>query len=240
MTQQPPIKKPRLSSAFSAPALNMIEEELKRKRPLPKTLRNQIGAGDAPHNVEDYVKQLDNQLDHNPKFKCVKAKSKFMITNVPADPEALLAGIFQFCIDQAIEKGTTQGIKPDRLGCTISSELLNPDIWIPLRPITDNTVDSILNQFLLVAQSKWQDGLTLWGAPFNVEVTSVNRGSLPSKRQISGGAPRVLAPVNHRINDRCLIKINNSKDKYCLFYALQATLVHLAGPNSNSTITCTV
>jgi hypothetical protein len=49
------------------------------------------------------------------------------------------------------------------LGCTISSELLHPDVYLPIRPITENTLSTILNFFLKVAQSKAQQGVNLWG-----------------------------------------------------------------------------
>lgn len=53
-------------------------------------------------------------------------------------------------------------MEPDHLGCTISSQLLTSDIWIPVRKITEDTVNTILNRFLEVAQSKEQEGITLW------------------------------------------------------------------------------
>jgi len=189
---------------------------------LPAIITTQTGTGPNP---EDYIERLDGNITHNTKFGLVKSVSKFIIKDVPADPEGLLHGIFQFCIDEAREEGRRQGHIPDRLGCTISSKLLDPDIWIGIREITENTVDAILNRFLEVAQSKAQDGITLWGEPFTVSVTTVKRNGLPSKSRITGGAPRKLAPAHHRISQNSLIKIQNFGDQYCLFYALQATFV---------------
>jgi hypothetical protein len=54
-------------------------------------------------------------------------------------------------------------MEADQLGLIVSSELLHPDAYIPIRPITDNTCDAILNFFLKVAQSKAQEGINLWG-----------------------------------------------------------------------------
>lgn len=65
-------------------------------------------------------------------------------------------------MDEAIAESRAHDIEPDHLGCTISSQLLNSDIWIPIRKITEDTVNTILNRFLEVAQSKEQDGITLW------------------------------------------------------------------------------
>ncbi|CAK5045288.1 unnamed protein product [Meloidogyne enterolobii] len=92
--------------------------------------------------------------------------------------------------------------------------------------MNDNTVDAILNRFLQVGQSKKQQDITLWGKPFTVTLTTVDRSALPEKRKITGGSSRnrKLAPVHHRIDSQCLIKVNNSSN-YCLFYALQASLM---------------
>uniref|UniRef100_A0A183CH32 DNA-directed DNA polymerase n=1 Tax=Globodera pallida TaxID=36090 RepID=A0A183CH32_GLOPA len=177
--------------------------------------------------VKDYVKKLDNNVEEVAKFQWVKTKTRFSIEDVPADPEGLLAGIFQHCVDGGVDESRQRGVEPTHLGCTISSQLLSSDIWIPVRQITEDTINSILNRFNDVAQSKKQDGVTLWGEPFTVAVTTVNRNGLHVRR-LKGGALRKLAPVHHRVHDQCLIKINNTNN-YCLFYALMATLMHAIG-----------
>jgi hypothetical protein len=82
---------------------------------------------------------------------------------LPEDPEGLLRGIFQFCFDEAIQECRKNGKNAERIGCIISSALLNHDIYVPFRPPNENTVDTILNMFLKVAQSKKQEDVTLWG-----------------------------------------------------------------------------
>uniref|UniRef100_A0A183BUT0 DNA-directed DNA polymerase n=1 Tax=Globodera pallida TaxID=36090 RepID=A0A183BUT0_GLOPA len=180
--------------------------------------------------AQDYVKKLDNEVEQASKFQWVKTKSRFSITDVPADPEGLLAGIFQHCVDGGLDESRQRGVEPTHLGCTISSQLLSSDIWIPVRQITEDTINTILNRFNDVAQSKKQDGVTLWGEPFTVSVTTVNRNGL-NVRRLKGGAPRKLAPVHHRISAKSLININNNNDgnNYCLFYAMMATLMHAIG-----------
>jgi uncharacterized Zn-finger protein len=96
-------------------------------------------------------------------FKTMSHYSQFQIKDLPADPEALLGGVFQYCIDSAIDKSKEAQMEADQLGCTISSELLHPDVYLPIRPITENTCSAILNFFLEVAQSKAQEGINLWG-----------------------------------------------------------------------------
>ncbi|KAL3102920.1 hypothetical protein niasHT_022953 [Heterodera trifolii] len=177
-----------------------------------------------------FVKKLDSEVEHVPKFQWMKTKSRFVIEDVPTDPEGLLIGIFQQCIDETISDSRLRGVEPTHLGCIVSSALLTSDIWIPLRQMTTDTINTILNRFNDVAQSKKQDGVTLWGEPFTVTMTTVNRNGLPEKRQLKGGAARKLTHVHHRIHEQCLIKIKNfDGDNYCLFLAMQATMTRALG-----------
>uniref|UniRef100_A0A1I8B938 DNA-directed DNA polymerase n=1 Tax=Meloidogyne hapla TaxID=6305 RepID=A0A1I8B938_MELHA len=217
----PPTKRAKLSSEQSRAFF--IENILSSTIPSTTNLINlpQYGEG----NLDKYITKLEHQVTHNKKFRYTKCHTKFQIKDVPTDPEGLLAGIFQHCIDAAIEECREKGNEPDHLGCIISSELLDPDVWIPIRQLNDNTIDSILNQFLKVGQSKKQQGVTLWGKPFDVIVTTLDMKNLPERQKIVGG--RKTASTHHRINNQCLIKINNLDGKnHCLFFALQATLVN--------------
>src|SRR5690348_8578142 len=103
---------------------------------------NQQGTGND-NNANEFIQKLSSESELNLKFGCMQNKSRFSIQNVPADPEELIAGIIQSCVDQAIVDSRAQNLNPDNLGCTISSPLLNSDIWIPIRSITADTVNSI-------------------------------------------------------------------------------------------------
>nr|CAD2191466.1 unnamed protein product [Meloidogyne enterolobii] len=63
----------------------------------------------------------------------------------------------------------------------------------------------------------------LWGAPFLVSITTIQRDGLNSRTVHGSG--RGLKPIHHKIIDQNLIKIRNN-DSYCLFYALMATFVY--------------
>nr|CAD2125230.1 unnamed protein product [Meloidogyne enterolobii]CAD2197109.1 unnamed protein product [Meloidogyne enterolobii]CAD2200914.1 unnamed protein product [Meloidogyne enterolobii]CAD2206300.1 unnamed protein product [Meloidogyne enterolobii] len=191
---------------------------------------NQSGGEAAP---QQYIEQLENTTKFISKFKITKNYSKFLISNIPADPEALLSGIFQHCFNEATNNAKNNGLVPEELGCTLSSELLDSDIWIPLRPTSQNTFNTLLNQFNKVSQSKKQAGVTLWGKPFSVNVMVVDKSNLANENNIIGGAPRRIAPVHHQIKEKNLIKINNN-DGYCLFYSLLASRVRLIGNMSRS------
>ena len=182
----------------------------------------------APESAEDYIEKLESNTKYNKKYKTTQSDSRFQIIDLPADPEGLLAGCFQACIDAAIDDSRSNGVDPDLLGCTIHSHLLEKDIFTPFRPVTTNTVDLILNMFLKVAQSKAQLGITLWGEPFNVKVSTIAAKELPKDSEIIGGGrrQRKLAPVHHHIKKKALIELEPRRDGYCLFRALQATFVH--------------
>lgn len=157
------------------------------------------------------MKQLEDNIEHSAKFNFVKSAAKFLIHDVPADPEQLLSAIFQHCIDKTLSQAREKGCDADQLGCTISSELLESDIWTPIRQFNENTTDAILNRFLQVAQSKKQREITLWTQPFSVNITAINRKKLPPKqKQVTGGQrKRTIAAMHHRISDNCLIKANS-------------------------------
>ncbi|CAK5046467.1 unnamed protein product [Meloidogyne enterolobii] len=176
-------------------------------------LDQQLGGG-------DFFKHLGEETKITRKFNLTKLSTKFLIHGLPDEPEGLLKEIFQRCIDQTLETSHDHQLDPDQLGCTVSSQLLETDIWIPIRDITNNTVDAILNQFLKVAQSKKQDNGILWGEPFNVSVTCIDKKNIQHIRTIRGSGK--ASTIQHKVKDCNLIKINNS-DNYCLFHSLSAT-----------------
>ena len=193
----PPNKRAKLSSENSrAFFIENILSSTPKLIDLP-----QIGQG----HPEKYITKLGQQIVHNKKFRYTKCHTKFQIKDVPADPEGLLGGIFAYCIDTSIEESREKGYEADHLGCIISSELLEHDVWIPIRQLSENTVDSILNQFLKVGQSKKQQGTTLWGKPFDVKITTLDMRNLSERLKIVGG--RKNAATHHRINNQCLIKV---------------------------------
>jgi len=46
------------------------------------------------------------------------------------------SGIFNYCVDDAIERSREKGIEPDQLACTLNSDFLDYDIWVPFRFLT--------------------------------------------------------------------------------------------------------
>lgn len=186
-----------------------IESILRRDFPPQIRIATQHGTGTNSKNIDQYVQQLEESNEHNSKFKLTKCTTKLLIKDLPVHPEFLLTEIFQECIDKAMAAAKAKGCEEDRLGCMISSELLSNDVWIPVRPLTENTTHLILNRFLQVAQSKQQDNITLWGQPFTVLVTAVKRDALPPTTRLPGGTGRrrKLAFIQNSIQEHSLIKV---------------------------------
>uniref|UniRef100_A0A914LXX5 DNA-directed DNA polymerase n=2 Tax=Meloidogyne TaxID=189290 RepID=A0A914LXX5_MELIC len=120
-----------------------------------------------------------------------------MIKDVPADAESLLSGIFQFCVDQAMEHAREKNIEPQQLACTLTSDFLDYDIWVPFSNLSNNTVDAMLNRCQHIAQSKKQDELSLFGAPFSITVTTINKNSFNKRRRLGGAARKI--PKTYRL-----------------------------------------
>ena len=106
MAPSPPKKLQTISNAENIPEnedegqqTTPSPEEERRHRVNPNRwrLENLLGLPGARQHDDPkkYVVRLGNEQEMLTKFKFLKSKSKFLIRDVPADPEALLGGIFQ-------------------------------------------------------------------------------------------------------------------------------------------------
>lgn len=175
-------------------------------------------------DVKKYARVLSSGTEFNKKFNLTTGKTSFLIEDLPANPESLLYALFDYSVEEAKKAAVENGIKPDRFGLTISSRLLNPDIWIPIRDFHTNTIDSVLNRFLSVAQSKTNEG-SLWGEPFQVDVTVLEHAALPRQQQIRGRGHRTPKGAIHQVKPAHLLQVQN-RDNYCLFYALEISRIY--------------
>nr|CAD2209479.1 unnamed protein product [Meloidogyne enterolobii] len=179
----------------------------------------QNGAG--VNNPKNYYRQIDYETTFNRKFALMGTSGKFIIEKLPENPEELLRNIIHDCMTKTVEASRNHSIEPDRLGALISSQLLDNDIWIPIRRIENDTVDNILNRFQLVSQSKIEKGSIL-GQPFTVKIQTLGISSLPKNQSIRGRAPQDNGTDDGQIKSELLIKIANPNN-LCLFYALEIT-----------------
>lgn len=163
-----------------------------------------VQSGSGESELENFIEKLGTTVQHNQKFKTTTFKSKFQIKNLPADPEQMLTHLFKTTIEGAMTESRKNHVEPSHLGCIISSPLLDPHVYIPIRPVTADTTDAILNRFLQIGQSKKQDNTSLWGEPFTMTVTTMDVNGLKSSKTFGSG--RKEAAVHHRVNPSSLIK----------------------------------
>lgn len=179
-------------------------------------------------NASDFLREVDGVAHVNGKFLLTRLHQTFVIENLDSveDPSEILKHCFQQCIDQTMQKSREAGIEADKIGVTISSQLLNSDIQIPLRALNENTVDAILNQFLKVMQNHTDSNV--YGEPFQVAVTGIKSSALPRERKTIGkGMRKFIFSMKQNINDACILQIQN-EDQYCLFYALELMRIYIS------------
>ena len=179
--------------------------------------------------TKEFLRELACETTTNKRFQHIRTDQTFVIENLEAaeDPVKILRHCFQECIDRTLEKSREAGIESDQIGVIISSELLAYDIWTPIRPFNENTVDTILNTFLKVMQSKGQEG-NLYGEPFSVAVTGFKSDGLPKQRRTVGhGKRRFIHRIHRNVYNTSIIEIQN-EDQYCLFYALELMRIHVS------------
>ena len=179
--------------------------------------------------INKFIKIINPGTYINGKYKFTKFRSEFVLENIESatNPEEILKKLIQYCVDQTKTESKKQGMEVDQIGVSISSSLLDYDIYTPIRKITENTSEAILNLFLKVSQSKGRDG-SLLGEPFTIVVTGVCCADLPLTRTIVGSGKTKKNTTGFRpknINEAFLIKTDN-KDRYCLFYALEIMRIY--------------
>ena len=170
-----------------------------------------------------FIKEISSAIHSNAKFKHTRFRSTFVLEDLEnlKDPDRALKDCLQHCIDRTREESKHKGMEVDRIGVSISSTLLDYDIYVPMRKITENTTDAILNLFIKVSQSKGRQG-SLLGEPFTLTITGIRSADLPKERQIIGSGNRTprIKLIKRKIDEACIIKIDND-DRYCLFFALE-------------------
>jgi hypothetical protein len=142
----------------------------------------------SPSKHQPYVRKLGSDISFNETFKNGKYNGKYVIENLPADPEYLLRILIKRSIDEAMDEAEkVTGFKPDRIGTAITSVHLDKPIYTPFREPTEDTPESLLNRFLHVVQSRTSKGKgSVLGAPFEIRVDTTCVDALPKNQKIQG------------------------------------------------------
>jgi len=214
VTKAPPAKR----SRFLINDILGVEDN-SNTNPLNNQRSIQIGMG----SLENFIEKIDSSKVLCKRFKLMKCVSKFAIKNVPENPEELLRRIINDCISAAIKDAKENDIDVNHMGATISSILLDSDIWIPIRKLQIDTTENILQRFLLVSQSKAERG-SLWGEPFSISIHTIQVPPIDKNMRVEGRAPNNLNSQNGIENvESWLIRVRNFNNNYCLFYAMELT-----------------
>ena len=141
------------------------------------------------------ISEINSAVHSNKRYKTTRFQAQFVLENIEqlADPERALKDSIQYSIDRTVEHSRNNNMEVDRIGVNISSTLLEYDIYVPIRKLTENTTDSIINLFNKVAQSR---GLSLLGEPFTLAVTGIRTADLPKTRQIEGSGKNTAPLTN--------------------------------------------
>lgn len=210
------------------------------KRPNPFSIESILAAPTAGRNSSNnnndplrrYIRRLNLYSAYNKKYTLSKWKSSFLIEQLPADPQQMLRRLFQRCLQDGMSEAQRNGVTADKLGIEVYSRLLDPEIFLHFHLYSPNSVDTILNRFLEVSQSKSHIG-SLWGEPFTVCVTSIASNTLPKRLQLRGSGARrqQKCKLRHQISNRMMLPVRNA-DTHCLFYAMLLSKKHsLKEPN---------
>lgn len=113
--------------------------------------------------------------------------SRFHVIIGPASRPDNLRKLFkisiQECVDRTIIKAKNNGLKFNYVGVKFSSVLLNDEIHIPIRKISENSADIILNDFEnILDENKILGGLII-DEPLTVTITGINKRKLNRKRR---------------------------------------------------------
>uniref|UniRef100_A0A914DWP8 DNA-directed DNA polymerase n=1 Tax=Acrobeloides nanus TaxID=290746 RepID=A0A914DWP8_9BILA len=171
--------------------------------------------------TERYFTELSSGVQANQLFKTQSYFMSYVLRNIDQcpRPEDALKRLFTVAIERAIENGhKVLGALVTDFGMVISCDMLKDPIPIPIAPIRQNTVDSIIAHFSKVDQSAYHG--SLMSERIHIRVTTI---SLPE-----GGA----LPRNYRlpygIHHPSLIDPKSlANNNYCLFAAAELTRLYL-------------
>ena len=186
-------------------------------------LLNHAG-GNSVKGYDYYIKKLSTENDQNDKFKMKRTKVKYLMQNFEEFyfPSEMVKQCFQKSINEAFEiHNNTDEDRPNRIGINIASENIDSDINISFSQITEHILKySIFHKFQHIQYSRKNDGASLFEKPFIMTINISNRSKLPCDQGTAGKGKRKLVEVKHNIDPQKLISIENTRDSYCLFYAL--------------------
>jgi hypothetical protein len=169
--------------------------------------------GDKPDRP--FYKITSSHASRIPAFSLTQHVTEFVVTNAGFAPEAGLKSMFIDMIESAYRADVEEGRGlPDKFSMIIKGEGLDKPLSIPLRDRQQNNADAIMGIIWKLAQS---DKLINF---LNSELQCI----LTTARVPNGGGITLkqFKQLPYAYKEKQRIKINNTNNVYCLFYALEA------------------
>jgi hypothetical protein len=183
---------------------------------------------------ESFITMTNSATILNKWLKTDRHLSTFEIKTIEhsSDPLEVLRVCFKKAIEDAIAHSREHTGEPDKLGIGIHSDLLlKGPLWIPIHKIgpIEDTVEQIVRRLEKMSYPEDNERAPLFSAPFKVDITTICQKKLQLAVEAGKRRSTMNGKGRRRINkdlplcffEKGIIRIQNTEDPYCLFYALE-------------------
>lgn len=137
---------------------------------------------DFATDIGKYVRELEEEVTTNEKFKTTCVLKVFVIENIARqeEPEEILRKCFQKCINLMLQKSREVEMEAEKIGVCASSLLFSSNIYITYRHIGENILNEVMDVFLHVLHSR-EEGSAIFAEPFRIRVTGIQTSKLTTR-----------------------------------------------------------
>lgn len=147
-------------------------------------------------NFQFFIKEIYSNFQINEKFKVTKLYTQFLLENYAtlwnlqenSETHVYLFQIISYTIlFEHLRYHKKNNLEADAIGVNISSNLLEHDINLPIRKLSENDADAIANllyKMLYISDKSENDFLPFY-KPWSLTITGIRTADLPKTRKIS-------------------------------------------------------
>lgn len=141
-------------------------------RELYLSINNIVNSSITDTTRREFIREVNCETKTNEKFGITTHyQGIILLKDVPRE---ILREYLQECIDKAIKKSIESNIKPDRILCTIRSEIISSDIYLTMRKINISIADELTDLFLqLSTYTENYEDINIIGEPIQINITVV-------------------------------------------------------------------
>ena len=167
-------------------------------------------------NLDDYMETVTERVDNFKRQKYMRSEAIIRMRKLPPNPEVLMRIIIAHRIEVAKQQCRKLGFEPTQISCRFQNKGIFDDVWADRRDIEADMVDYILDEFLIMEQSKSRSGINVYEDPFKIIVYAYDypkpaRLEQPDEQEpteLTGGAHNnKMDAVRHTIAPNQLIKV---------------------------------